>query len=260
MCGVFINLKKAFDSGDYNIPLRKIGYYDIRGIAYEWFCSYLKKRQQFVSIENNMSSVKKILTVVRQGPVLGPLLFLIYRNDLNKTIRFSKTYHFAGNTNIIKSKQLLERLSKLVNKDLSNLSNWLRANKLSLNVERTELVIFGPRKLKMDHNFKFKLEGKRLVPTHSVKYLRVFIDEHLLCYKQIAQIKMRLNRAIGMLSKLRTNVNFNILKNTHHSLSASHLQYSTQLWGQKDNETIRTFQKLQNRALRKKPLKSFTTL
>ena len=117
---------------------------------------------------------------------------------------------------------MLERLSKQVNKELSNLSNWLRANKLSLNVKKTELVIFRPRKLKMDHSFKFKLDGKRLVPTHSVKYLGVLIDEHLLWNKQVAQIKMRFNRAIGMLRKLRINANFHILKTAYHSLFESY--------------------------------------
>ena len=129
-----------------------------------------------------MSSVKEILAGVPQGSVLGPLLILIYINDRHNSIRFSKTYHLADDTSIIQSNPLLERLSKQVNKDLSNLSNWLRANKLSLNVEKT--VIFRPRKLNIDHSFKFKLDGKRLVPTHSVKYLGVLIDEHLLWNKQ----------------------------------------------------------------------------
>ena len=101
--GVFVDLKKAFDTVDHNILLRKLDYYGIRGIANEWFCSYLKKRKQFVSIQNNMSSIKEILTGVPQGSVLGPLLFLIYINDLHKSIRFSKTYHFADDTSIIQS-------------------------------------------------------------------------------------------------------------------------------------------------------------
>ena len=216
--GVFVDLKKAFDTVDHNMLLQKLDYYGIRGIANECSCSYLKKRKQFVSIENNMSSVKEILTGVPQGSILGPLRFLIYINDLHKSIRFSKRYHFADDTSIIQSNPSLKRLSKQVNKGLSNLLNWLRANELSLNVRKTELVIFRPRKLKIDHSFKFKLDGKRLVPTHSIKYLGVLIDEHLPWNKQIAQIKMRLNHAIGMLSKLRTNANFNILKTAYNLL------------------------------------------
>ena len=117
-------------------------------------------------------------------------------------------------------------------------------------MKKTELVIFRPKKLKVNHSFRFKLDGKRLIPSHSVKYLGVLTDEHLPWSKQIVQIKMRLNRAIDMLSKLRINANFNILKSAYHSLFESHLQYGTHLWGQKSNETITTFQELQNRALK----------
>ena len=87
--------------------------------------------------------------------------------------------------------------------------------------------------------------------TRSVKYFGVLIDEHLYWNEQITQVKMRLNHAVGILSKLRSNANLNTLKSAYHSLFESHLQYVTQLWVQMDNETITTFQKLQNRALRK---------
>ena len=107
---------KAFDTVDHNIRLRKLDYYGIRGIANEWFCFYLKKRKQFVSIQNNMSSIKEILAGVPQGSVLGPLLCLIYIKDLHKSIRFSKTCHFADDTSIIQSNPLLDRLSKQVYK------------------------------------------------------------------------------------------------------------------------------------------------
>ena len=111
--------------------------------------------------------------------MLGPLLFLLYINDLHNSVRDAKTYHFADNTSVILSSTFLEILSKRINKDLFNLSNWLKANKLSLNVKKTELVIFRSRKLKIDNSLKFKLDGKRFVPTKSVKYLGVLLDEHL---------------------------------------------------------------------------------
>ena len=80
--GVFVDLEKGFDTVDHNILLRKHNYYGIRGVTNGWFCSYLEKIKQFVSIENNLSSIKEILTGVPHGLVLGPLLFLIYTNDL----------------------------------------------------------------------------------------------------------------------------------------------------------------------------------
>ena len=83
-------------------------------------------------------------------------------------------------TSIIQSHSSLQILSKRINKDLFNLTNWLKANKLSVNIKKMTLVLFRPKKLKLDHSFKFKIYGKRLIPIYSVKYLRVLLDEHSL--------------------------------------------------------------------------------
>ena len=151
--------------------------------------------------------IKELVTGVPQGSVLGPLPFLLYVNDLHNSVKYSKTYHFADDTSVILSSNSLEILYKQVNKDLFNLSNWLKANKLSLNVKKTELVIFRSRKLKIDNSFKFKAAAKRLAPTKSVKHLGVLLDEHLHWNEQISQVKMKLNHATGILSKLKYNTN-----------------------------------------------------
>ena len=135
--GVFVEFKKAFDTVDHNIILKKLDYYGVRGIANEWFASYLKNRKQFVSTGGHISSTQVIQTGVPQGSVLGPLLFLLYVNDLNKSIKNSRAYHFADDTNILLSNKSLELLAKEMNQDLKNLSQWLKANKLSLNVKKT---------------------------------------------------------------------------------------------------------------------------
>ena len=188
--------------------------------------------------------------------MLGPLLFSLYINDLHSSVKYAKTYHFADDTSVILSSTSLEIYSKRINKDLFNLSNWLKANKLSLNVKKKELVIFRSRKLKIDSSFKFKLDGKRLVPTKSVKYLGVLLDEHLHWNEHISQVKMKLNRVIGILSKLRYNANLSVLKIIYHSLFGSHLLYGSQIWGQKNLKTQTTFQTLQNCALNKTTFKN----
>ena len=204
-----------------------------------------------MSIDCSNSTTKTILTGVPQGSVLGPLLFLVYINDLHNCMKHSKVFHFADDTSVLRNNKSLKDLAKQINSDLKNLSQWLKANKLSLNVNKTELVVFRKKEKLIDHTIKFKLNGKRLIPSDSVKYLGLFLDEHLSWTKQLSHVFLKLNRAIGILSKLRHNTNLNILKIVYHSLFGSHLLYGCQLWGQQIGENQQKIQKLQNRALRK---------
>ena len=148
-------------------------------------------------------------------------------------------------------------MANKVNRDLKNLSQWLKGNSLSLNVKKTELIIFRQKKKPLYHSVKFKLNGKRLFPTISVKYLGVFLDEYLYWNKQLAHVIAKLNQGIGILSKLRHSTNLNILKIVYYSLVGSHLHYGTQFCGQTNAESINKIRVLQNRALRKITFKRF---
>ena len=183
--------------------------------------------------------------------MVGPLLFLFFISDLHNSVKYAKTYHFADDTSVMLSSTSLEILSKKINKDLFNLPDWLKANKPSLHVKKMELKIFRSRKLKIDDSFKFRLDGKRPVPTKSVKYRGVVLDEHLHWNEQISQLKVKLNCTTGILSKLRYNTNPSVLKIIYHSLFGSRVLYGSHLWGQKTQKTWTTFQILQNCALKK---------
>ena len=222
----------------------------MRELSRDWFQSYLKNRKQFVSISNSTSNTEEINTGVPQGSVLGSLLFL-YINDLHKSVKHSKTYHFADDTNIMQSNKSLDVLSKNLNKDLKSLSQWLKANKLSLNISKTKLIIFHRNTASIDHTLKLKLDGKRLSSSKLVKYLGVLLDEHLQWNDQLAHVKIKLNRAIGILCKIRHNANPTILKVVYHSLFGSNLLYGAQLWGQTNLANQNSIQVLQNRAIRK---------
>ena len=108
---------------------------------------------------------------------LGPLLFLIYINDLNQAITFCKIHHFADDTNLLHFNKSVAKLNKLVNLDMKNV--WLNANKMSLNVDKTELVIFKNQRRKLGTEIKIKLNRKRLYPCQSVRYLGIKIDQNL---------------------------------------------------------------------------------
>ena len=128
-------MQKAFDTVEH-ILLTKLEHYGIRGIANEWLKSYLFDRKQFVSINGHISNKASTKYGVPQGSVLGPLLFLIYINDLNHAVKFCKVHHFADDNNLVHFNKSVNKLNKYINIDMKNLTNCLNANKISLNVKK----------------------------------------------------------------------------------------------------------------------------
>ena len=161
-CGVFIDLKKAFDKVDHEILLKKLWHYGIRGIANGWFKSYFTNRIQYVSINGISSDLLKVNFGVPQGSVLGPLLFLLYINDLHNSIRFSSPFHFADDTGLLNIQDSMHAINRTLNKDLRELSFWLNANKIALNVAKTEIILFKTRNKNYDADLKIKLYRKRI--------------------------------------------------------------------------------------------------
>ena len=142
----------------------------------------------------------------------------------------------------------MKTIQKKVNQDLKSLCTWLRANKISLNASKTELIIFrDPRKKLSD--LKLKIDGKKLVPCSSVKYLGVYLDCHLNWHVHRAELSTKLSRASGMLSKIRYYVNKETLHMVYYGIFSSLLIYGSQIWGQQ-NAVTKKLQILQNKALR----------
>ena len=123
----------------------KLKHYGIASEAYSWFELYLQGRKQYVTIKDLLISHR-----FQQGSVLGLLLFLLYINDLHTAMKFYKVHHFADDTNLLHISNSIKKLNEFVNFDMKNLSNWLNPNKISLNVSKTELIMFKPRLKKLD--------------------------------------------------------------------------------------------------------------
>ena len=230
-CGVFIDLQKAFDNVNHDILLSKLNHYGIRGVAFNWFKSYLRDRTQYATINNERSKIQTIKYGVPQGSILGPLLFLIYINDLSRSIINSKIHHFADDTNLLYVSSSLKDINKKINFDLSNLVQWLRANKIALNVNKTDIAIFRSPRKQITKKMNFPLSGQKIRQKTCTKYLGVLLDEHVLFKDHINTLKQKLNRASGILAKLRHDLSFDILKTVYYSLFDTHLHYASQVWG-----------------------------
>ena len=250
--GIFVDFQKAFDTVNHEILLRKLEHYGIRGITNDWFKSYLSNRKQFVQINNTKSELSNIDHGVPQGSVLGPLLFLVYINDLHNAIHYSTTRHFADDTNLLytpSKKQRNRNITRHLNVDLKSLNHWLLANKISLNSTKTELIYFRNKGTNILPN-KIKLNGVKLVHQSEIKYVGIVFDEFLTFKSQINNMNTKLKRANNLISISRHYIPKNLLSQIYYGQFFSHLNYGCQLWGQNPNQLEKT-QILQNKAARK---------
>ena len=250
-CGVFVDLEKAFDTVNHKILLKKLEHYGIRGPANSWFSSYLTSRKQSVILDGVGSQLLDISCGVPQGSILGPLFFLIYINDMHKAVKFSSVFHFADDTNLVYHHKNPKLLRKHMNKDLQSLFNWLCANRLSLNVSKTEFIIFRPPKGKLLNRVTLSLNGTKLFESTKIKYLGVILDNKLTWKHHIFELRKKLNRAVGMLYKLRRiKCNKRILLSLYFSIFQSHLTYGICVWGNADSSLLQKIYLCQKRAIR----------
>ena len=202
-CGIFVDLRKAFDTVNHKILLTKLNHYGIRNSMLKWFHSYLTDRKQFVSFNGKSSELLKNNCGVPQGSVLGPLLFLLYINDLPNISKILNFYLFADDTNIYYESNSLIELERTVNKELRKLYLWLNVNQLSLNIDKTNFIIFHPFNKPSKHNVAIKINKKAINEKESIKYLGVIIDSSLCWKHHIINLTNKISRAIGIMYKLR---------------------------------------------------------
>ena len=252
----FIDLKKAFDTVDHQILIRKLCVYGVAGKELNWFRSYLQNRKQCCKVNGHVSSMESIKYGVPQGSCLGPLLFLIYINDLPLSLKFGEVNMYADDTSISYSSDSVTNINDSVNEDLDHLKNWLEGNKLSLNVAKTQSMLIGSRtrlkKIGMSENPEpaLKIGEEPISMVKHTKYLGVQIDQHLLWDEHFSIITKKIARGLGMLKYSKKYLPLSTIQRMCKSLVEPYFRYCLPVWGNCGTTALQKVQKLQNRAAR----------
>ena len=251
--GIYLDLQKAFDTVDHNILGKKLDHYGIRGNTLNWFSSYLSNRSQYVTINNTNSTCKKIEIGVPQGSVLGPILFLLYINDIANFIKDNEIVImlFADDTNIfIQGKNPIDLIRKAETL-MKSLANWLWDNRLSLSIEKTVFSIFHTKKARIPeicNHLTFNDTTIHRVETS--KYLGMVLDDTLTWKPHIKYVTDQLVKYTGIFKLISKLIPKACKKQLYYTNVYSRVLYGIEVYGQANSGQIKKIQVMQNRLLK----------
>ena len=246
--GVFIDLKKAFDTVDHDLLLQKLIVYGVRGITYDWLSNYLRNRRQYVKVDDHSSNLLDVTCGVPQGSVLGPTLFLLYINDLCNTSDVLKFVLFADDTNIFCYGNSMMELEMLLNRELARLFVWFSVNKLSLNLQKTNYILF--RKRPPDNDLDIRINNVMVPRVQSTKFLGIIMDEQINWKPHIQFVKSKLSRTFSVIHRASKLINFEGLLTLYYSLFMPYLCYCCEIWGNTYESNVKCISIMQKRVIR----------
>ena len=203
---VMLDLKKAFDTVDLDILIQKLKHYGVDDKGINWFNSYLKGRSHFTTINGKNSSFRPVSCGIPQGSIIGPLIFIIYINDLPLHVSHCKVSMYADDTALYYPSKNESDLIDKINEDMTGVKEWLKRNKLSLNVEKTEFILLGTRsKLRNIHDDKITItiNGTPLKHVHTCKHLGVIVDENLIWRNHIDHVRRKALAGVHVIKKVK---------------------------------------------------------
>ena len=201
---VFLDIKKAFDTIDHDVLLKKLEYYGIREGELKFFSSYLHNRRQCCIVNSHQSSFQTVRCGVPRGSVLGPPLFIIYMNDLPRSLDNNRVTLYADDT---ESSIVVNTCNYIIEKvipDVTKICDWLKANKLSLSAVKTEFMLIGNshNTLRFGNLLTIQIDGHLIKRVHKTKYLGIIVDNSLIWNEQIDFISTKIKRNVGMMKRI----------------------------------------------------------
>ena len=247
----FIDFRKAFDTVNHKILLTKIHSLGISNNVGNWLTSYLHNRKQVVFANGITSREGSITCGVPQGSTLGPLLFLIYINDINKNFVNSRIKLFADDTVLYTSSTIVDLAKHNIQIDLNTLDSWCKQHKLSINIGKTKNVLFGSKKFTKNITYpKLAIGGKEINFVDEYKYLGIVLDKNLTYTKHIKYIHSLAAHKIYLLSKIRTSINTPTAMRIYKTKILPYFDQGDILYNDAFIKDVSKLQKLQNRAIR----------
>ena len=229
---VFLDLSKAFYLVDHQILLKKLEHYDIRGVPLKWLSSYLSGRQQYVNFQNTDSDKMFIKRGVTQGSILGPLLFLVFINDLHNVSSVLSYILFADDSNLLFSGTNFKQILKIMKDELEKITWWFKSNSLCLNVNKTNFMVFAAKNKKVvGEEPKISIENRDIERVYKTKFLGVVTDSKLNWRCHIDYIANRISKNIGIIVKMKTVLNLKTAKDLYYSFIYPYLNYCCCVWG-----------------------------
>ena len=222
---MYLDFSKAFDTVNHNILMSKLLHNGIRGVM--WFESYLSNRKQYVSINNCSSSISNITMCVPHASVLGPVIFILFINEMYRFSNQMRFVHFADDTAVFASDSDINNVHATVNRKLVGVDNWLKENRLSLNVSKTSYIIISNQKNAID----IRIRDSILTKVSTVKFLDVTLDENLTFNDSVKNVTTKISKSVGVMRRLHFQLPPDVMVKLYYSLVYSHLTYALLAWG-----------------------------
>ena len=248
---VFIDLRKAFNTVDHDLLLEKLAKgYGVTGKELGWFKDYLTDRRQVVTVQSTLSDPCDVAFGVPQGSILGPLLFVLFINDLPTAISKCNILLYADDAVIFAAHKDIKILEETLNDELNEVNKWTLSNFLFINKRKTEFVIFGTdaRLSKVTDKVIIKIGDYEINRVYDFKYLGIVLDDSLTWKDHVRYVISRVGKRVGVLGRLRKNITIHAALEMYKSLILPILDYCDVVWASCNKVDIERLESLQRRA------------